>query len=280
MTEESARVERATRTGAVQLLVQLTAGEVEVRAAHTDVAEVRLEPVMPGDEVAAELIDRAKISTVDGRFSVRVPQPAHGVTNVVAGRQVGIQAVSGQGNIVVGNNIYGGVVMGGNMYVGDGGVRVGGVNVGGSVAIGGAVRVIATVPSGSDVSGRTVSADMRVTADPEATTRTHVGKVVFNSTSGNLETVGAHRIEATTVSGDITAEGAKAMNISSTSGDVRAESLAGNLFARTISGDIRAHAVADCTVQAESVSGDVTVNRERGLTVNVSARSVSGRVRT
>lgn len=290
MTEQTeARTERAEHVGPVRLSAELSAGVIEVNAAHTDTAEVRLESINPGDEVAADLIARTRIETVGDRFTVRVPSPA----NVSGGRtHQGIQAAAGYGNVVVAGNIFGNVQVGGNMYVGDGGVRVGG-SVSGAV-FGGAVRMAVTVPSGSDVSGRTVSADMRViadplrvyadhqeaAADPEAATRTFVGKAEFKSTSGDLDTVGVHKVEATTIGGDVTTDGAKAMKVSTTSGDVRAESLAGDLFVRTVSGDIRAEAKVNCSVHAESVSGDVTVYRDHGLTVNVSARSVSGRVRT
>lgn len=262
---EGKRVEQLEHVGAVDLHLALTAGEIEVRAAATDVAEVTLEPVTPGDEVALDLIARTTVTKDGNSFAVRVPAPPGGVIG-------GVQSVVGNGNIVVGNIVGGISFVSGAVFVG--GRRV--VNQATVVSTGGLVRVTATVPGDSHVSAKTVSAPLTAYTDGGS----EFAEVVFTSTSGDLNTVGARRVNAHSVSGDITADGAQWMLANSTSGDVRADSLAGNLDVRSISGDIRVHAKAPCHVRASSVSGDVTVTRANGVTVSVDAGSVSGRVRT
>lgn len=253
---EGKRVEQLEHVGAVNLHLQLTAGEIEVRAAATDVAEVTLEPVTPGDEVALALIARTTVTKDGNSFAVRVPKPPNTVR-------------SGGTHVVVGD-IVGGLIINSGVYVG--GQHVTTVSSGGV----GMVRLTATVPGNSHVTAKTSSAPMYAFTDGGS----EFAEVVFNSTSGDLNTVGARRVNAHSVSGDITADSAQWMLANSTSGDVRAESLAGNLEARSISGDIRVHAKAPCHVRATSVSGDVTVTRASGVTVSVDAGSVSGRVRT
>ncbi len=268
MTEEK-RTEKVGHVGAVNLTLELMAGEIEVRAAKTDVAEVTLEPVYPGDEVALDLIARARIEAMANSFRVVVPAPPGGV--------VGRQTVYGNNNIVVGN-VIGNVVSVGDVY---GGIFIGGrgVAVGGHSVVahsGGLVRITATVPSESHVNAKTVAAPMTAQADVD----TAFAEVVFSSKSGDLTVVGARRVNAHSISGDITADGAQWMHANSTSGDIRAESLMGNLDARSVSGDIRVHAKTSCQVFASSVSGDVTVTKDSDTNVSVEASSVSGRVRT
>lgn len=271
MTEEK-RVEQLEHVGAVNLYVKVTSGGIEVRATKTDTAEVTLEPVTPGDEVALDLIARTTVTKEGGQFRVRVPKPPNTVT--------GVQSVYGNGNIVVGN-VSGTVIsvgdIVGGMTIGRGGVRIGGVAAQG-VVIGnaGQVRVTVTVPGESHISAETTSAPMNVYTDADV----QLAETVFTSVSGDLTAVGSRRVNAHSVSGDITADGAEWMLANSTSGDIRAESLTGSLNARSISGGVRAHAKADGSVTASSISGDVTVTRDRGVTVTVDAGSVSGRVRT
>lgn len=273
MTEEK-RTRVLEHTGAVNLNVDLTSGVIDVRASDIegDVAQVTLEPMFVGDEVAVGLIERAEIHMSANAVRVHVPPPPN------VGSVVGMQTVYGSNNIVVGN-VIGNVVSVGDVY---GGITIGGgrgVQVGGAVHIGGSpgqVRVTVTVPTASHVTAKTVSADMIATAVGNA----EFAEVVFTSKSGDLTAVGARRVNAHSISGNITADGAEWMHANSTSGDIRAESLAGNLDARSVSGDVRAHAVVDCSITASSVSGDINITRKAGVMVSVDAGSVSGRVRT
>ncbi|HET9144057.1 DUF4097 family beta strand repeat-containing protein [Actinophytocola sp.] len=272
MTEEK-RTRVLEHVGAVNLHIDVTTGSIEVRAsrAEGDVAQVTLEPVFPGDEVALALIERAEIHMSGSNVRVIVPAPpgsgrrvVYGSHNVVVGNVIG--------NVVSVGDVYGGIFVGGN-----GEVRIGSVG-GGTVHMGtpGQVRVTAMVPSDSHVTGKTVAGDMSVSTDGEA----EFAEVTFTSKNGDLRAVGARRVNAHTVAGDITASGARWMQANSVSGDISAESLAGELNARSVSGDIEVYAVADGSVTASTVSGDVRVTRSSGVNVSVNAGSVSGRVRT
>lgn len=213
------------------------------------------------------MITRARVDTSGNTFRVIVPSPPGGVISS------SVSTVYGNNNIVVGN-VFGAVVQAGDICIGRGGnVNAAGVVVSGS---GGLVRISATVPDGSHLSAKTTAASMNARAEKG----TAFSEVMFTSKSGDVDIVGARRVNVHSISGDITAEGVEWMHANSTSGDIRAEGLAGNLDARSVSGNVRAHARVSCTVSASSVSGDVTVSKDPGVNVAVDASSVSGRVRT
>jgi len=77
------------------------------------------------------------------------------------------------------------------------------------------------------------------------------------------------------VSGDIDLDGVASLDASTTSGDVTVRAFAGSGQVRTVSGDVRVHAVRESSLRASTVSGDVSVTGER---VALDASSVSGRV--
>lgn len=87
----------AEHTGAVRLLVELAAGLVTIGTDDTEVdtAEVRLEPVTPGDALAEDLIDHAEVHDHGDYFEVRVPSPATSLASGDGALQATVRAPAG-----------------------------------------------------------------------------------------------------------------------------------------------------------------------------------------
>lgn len=228
----------ASESGPMALVVDVMAGEVEVIAEEREFAEVALEPVEAGDSVAEDLIERAACSTTAGELRVRLPRPDSNVSGAMSFSGGSVTVFSGNVTIVNGR------------AAGD--ARV--------VSTGGGVRIVARVPQGSAVEAETVSADVR-------------------TRGGQLRSV-----DARSVSGDLdleqagTGQAGNAVRAKTTSGDLTVRRLAGRASVRTVSGDVRLHAVADVEVEARAVSGDVRVTSDNGRSVQARAKSVSGDV--
>ncbi|KAA5829564.1 DUF4097 domain-containing protein [Saccharopolyspora hirsuta] len=270
----SKRVEHRER-GMVQFELDMAAGEVTVIIEDRERAEVVLEPLVPGDEVAEDLIARTQVTAP--RFpvmNVRIPHPAPG-SGTYHVDQMSVHVTAGLVQCVVSS--------------GDAVIVNGQVLTGTPVMCGG-VKVTARLPLGSEVWATTVSADVDVQGWADY--------VRFSSTSGDLHVDGATDVRVRTVSGAVDAEALTTLDFNTTSGSVtvgRAWSVEG----RTISGDIaidrltgefallrsesgtlRLHAVGDCRVTAVTVSGDIAITAPEAARVDARTRSVSGRVRT
>lgn len=265
-----------TEPGPMTFEVDLSAGEVEVVVEDREYAEVWLEPVHAGDEVAAELIEGSTHSCRGGVLDLRVPHPKP-------------TAIGAGGAVIAGsvNNVT--VFSGGNMTVVNGQV-VGWSGTVGHVTTGGAVRVTARLPQCSAVSAATVSADL--------STRNPVEGVRFRTKSGDLEVAECRLVKAQTVSGDVRVDEVGSVEVSTTSGDFTARSVedfavtsvSGDIRvqrwsgaradARSVSGDVDIHAAIDGPVAVSTVSGDIRLTAGDGVTVRPMTSTVTGRVRT
>jgi hypothetical protein len=130
-------------------------------------------------------------------------------------------------------------------------------------------RVVATVPSGTDIDISSTSAEVRLSG--------RLGIVRVRTTSGDVHIGDALRLDVTTASGDVSCGdiGGEA-SVTSLSGDCTITSVASNLQATLTSGDLR---VDECCgdVHAGSTSGDVRVGRCGGSDIEMT--SISGDVR-
>jgi hypothetical protein len=260
----------AEQAGPINLSLNVPVGSIEVIGEEIDVAEVTLRPLIEDDQVAIDMIKAARVSHTGRALFVEVPQPPGGASNVhsvIAGNVT---------DVIMCGNITGGVIVSGNNNITIGGRQM--VNAV-SIGSGGAVVAVARVPFGSSVQVQTLSADARVRTTPFPG-ENRLASVDVRSTSGDLQVEGVDRVRAQTISGDITSRGATLLRVKSTSGDVRAEGSRGNVEVKTISGDIDVYCLTSLNVVANSVSGDINVNSSGEARPTVSARSISGDVRT
>jgi DUF4097 and DUF4098 domain-containing protein YvlB len=147
-----------------------------------------------------------------------------------------------------------------------------------------------TVPAGSDCSVHTASADVRCLGEPgRLGIRTASGEVSIqavrkpseiHTASGDVS-VGEAEAAATlhTSSGQIQVAGARAdVTAMSASGDISIDDAGASVAARTVSGAISVARAALGQVEANSVSGDITVNVAHGTGVYLELSSLSGEV--
>ncbi|MER7011513.1 DUF4097 family beta strand repeat-containing protein [Saccharopolyspora sp. NPDC000359] len=263
--------------GPMQLKLDMAAGEVLVVIEEDrERAEVVLEPVVPGDEVAEDLIARTEVTGLATGWrvmDVRIPHPE--LTRVGAGIHQSFGSIA-QGAVVTGVVVVNGQVISGNPTQG--------------MVSGGGVRVTARVPVGSEVWPTTVSADVDIQGRPEC--------IRFTSTSGDLRVDTATEVWTRTVSGDVDLGACLAVNADTTSGSVIV-GRAWSVEARTVSGDVtidrfigdaarlrstsgtlRLHASTTCKVTAVTTSGGIAITADDPPLVEVFAHSISGRVRT
>ncbi|MEV0057262.1 DUF4097 family beta strand repeat-containing protein [Saccharopolyspora shandongensis] len=266
-----------TELGEMTFELDMADGQVEILLEDRERAEILLEPVMAGDEVAADLISRTRHTSRGSVLDLRVPHPAPTVLS--GGRTVIHQSFGhvGRGAVVTGVVMVNGQVISGNTATTH-------------VVGGGGVKVTARLPHGSRLKATTVSADV--------VANEHLPTVDFQSTSGDMYVFSTDRLRAHTISGDVTVDTADQVNAEATSGDVRigeardirARTISGDIDAgrligsraqlKSVSGDVRLHAKDDAEVTARTVSGDIRITAYDGVRVNAHARSVSGRVRT
>jgi DUF4097 and DUF4098 domain-containing protein YvlB len=128
------------------------------------------------------------------------------------------------------------------------------------------VRVVAHVPSSSDVEVRTPSGDVEL--------RGTLGAVRIRSASGDLDAEHVERLEVNTASGDARLRSATGdASFNTASGDVSVGRVDGRLVASLASGDLRAER-AGGAVDVGTASGDVSIERCDGDDIVV--KTVSG----
>jgi len=150
------------------------------------------------------------------------------------------------------------------------------------------IRLRVSSPEGTHVRAETASADLRG--------RGHFGSLQAKAASGDVdldEIAGDVEVEAasgdvnlgsvggatdiSTASGDIRLARADGpLTARAASGDVRVDEASGGTKIRTASGDQRIGAVAEGSVELQSMSGDITVGVRQGSNLWVDARAMSG----
>ncbi|TCP56981.1 hypothetical protein EV191_101931 [Tamaricihabitans halophyticus] len=246
-----------THTTEEPMHLVLSAGSATQVTVYADAtitaANVVLEPVQPGDPRATEVIERAWSETAGPRLTVRLPDsPA---TNGMV--------TSSNGTVHVNS-----VVSHGGVTIVDGQVIT---NTGRQLTPSGGVRVIAYVPRRSFLTVTTAAARL----DAEGTFE----DVDVRTVSGEIAIGTARDVHARTMSGGVLVRSAQRVHGRSVSGDVRVARFVEFAKLNTTSGDIAAHATGDALVRALSVSGDIDITHDPGVSVAASVRSVSGRVR-
>ncbi|MEU2873776.1 DUF4097 family beta strand repeat-containing protein [Streptomyces olivoreticuli] len=248
-------------TGPVVLGLDLPMGSVHVQVLGS-ITTARV--VLRTDDSsgpAADAVSRARSSQNGQALSVEVPEiPGNVMTQSIRGNRV-VQSMG---------TVYGEVV---GMTIVGGRVTTGGTGVIGTVS---PVEAVVTLPVGSCLAVVSQSADARVYGGD-------VEIMDFRSVSGDLRVDGARHLSASTTSGDVmVGRLADRLTARSVSGDITVDSYSGSgAELTTTSGDIgiRATGQAAGVLRASTVSGDVRVTGGREQ-LRVSARSVSGRVRT
>lgn len=151
------------------------------------------------------------------------------------------------------------------------------------------VRVTARVPVGSPTRIRTLSADVdgagrlgptKLNTGSGNVSLTRVGgDLVVKTASGNLRAEQVDgRLIGHSASGDLTVEKVVgAVDVKSASGDVRIARAEADVTVRSASGDLRLDIARQGTVNATTVSGDVSVGVEPGAGVWLDLNSLSGR---
>jgi DUF4097 and DUF4098 domain-containing protein YvlB len=138
-----------------------------------------------------------------------------------------------------------------------------------------------TVAADVDARGRygrldvkTVSADVQLEeVEGDARVKSVSGDVRVDRVGGKLG--------VQSVSGDLKVERVDGVaELRTVSGDIRVEAAASSVTVQTVSGDQEIAAVTEGTVQAKSVSGDVTIGVAPGASVWIDAKSVSGSTRS
>jgi hypothetical protein len=206
-----------------------------------------------------EIVNGTRPTLDDGRWGLVLPTP-EATGNVIR-----------HGNAVI-TNFGSGVVVTGDSMTFVNGRLVGGTNIR-TISASEPVRLFVTLPAGSRL-------DVRQTAGTLAV-RGALTEARISGTSADvdIETVGMLR--ARTISGSVTAElvtGRSAVN--TVSGGIDITEADGDVTAQTVSGSISVGTASDISVDAESVSGNVTVRPRGAAQPDVRAHSVSGRVRT
>ena len=257
-----------TSPGPVDFSLDVDVADVVVHVGEYEVAVVVLEPVDPADEDTARLIEQTT-HTSNGRvFTVRVPRPAggHGGTTVV---QRGPGHVSVVGQVVTGSVV--GLVLGGDAH---GSTIVNGQVISGSgtTFVGSrGMRITVHLPVGSSLSLAGQS--------PDLTTYGPLRRVDAKTVSGRLDVAEAAIAQLASMSGGVRVRACPDVHAETMSGSVVVQELAGRAIVSTMSGDVRIHAVADSTVSARTMSGDIDLTAPAGVEIGTETRTMSGRVR-
>ncbi|MFH8786297.1 DUF4097 family beta strand repeat-containing protein [Streptomyces roseoverticillatus] len=246
-------------TGPVVLGLDLPMGAIDVQVFES-VTTAGVVLITDDDSgPAAEAVARARSSQNGQAMTVEVPEIGN---NVIMQSFQGNRLVQQMG--VVNGTVTGAVIIGGRVMSGGGG---------GMVTVS-PIRARVTLPAGSSLGIVSQSSDARIYGDIE--------QVEFRSVSGDLHVQAVRHLNASTTSGDVMADRAAGrVTARSVSGDIGVERYHGEAAdLSTTSGDVSVTAVGQASgvLRAHSVSGDVTVTGAGAL--QVSARSVSGRVRT
>lgn len=241
------------------LTFDLTAGYAEVTVTVSPGAEAAFAELSGPDEVVSEAADFSR----PGRWSLNLPAPAPTVFS-----SGGVQIVNhGGGQVIQAGHIYG------NITMFNGRMQVGGLQMTDATVVPGPepVRLNVTLPAGSLLAARVESGTLA--------TRGHLDSADISGMSAGVEVDSAGDLAAETISGRISVGSVTGeARLTSTSGRIRVGDAAGPVAAETVSGGIDITVSAPVTVQAESVSGSITV-RTGGTDPDVRAHSVSGRTR-
>lgn len=133
----------------------------------------------------------------------------------------------------------------------------------------GSARVVADVPTGTDVHMKSASADLSA--------RGALGALRVRSASGDVRADDVVRVEVSVASGDVRVELVRDdAEVRATSGDVILGAVGGRLSATLTSGDLEAGEISG-DADIEAASGDITIRRCDGSTV--AARTLSGDIR-
>jgi hypothetical protein len=227
--------------GALQLDLELPAGELELEAAETATTEVVLEPI-DDDDATRAVIERSRVE-------LRPRGEGHElVVEVPAERGFGIR-------------------------VG----RTARVRLRVRCPEGAAVKV-RTRSADVEARGRFGPTDVKTFSGDIALASVE-GDAWLNSTSGDVQVASVTGgLELKTVSGDaqVGSVGGE-LKVDAVSGDVRVDGAAGSVTSKTVSGDQRL-TVAEGKVALVSVSGDLEARVRPGSRVFVDANAVSGEV--
>jgi DUF4097 and DUF4098 domain-containing protein YvlB len=130
----------------------------------------------------------------------------------------------------------------------------------------GNIRIVASVPPGSDLEVSSASADIHIDVE--------LREVICRTASGDVSFRSADSIEVKTASGAVRGERVDGdVRVNSASGDIMIDQIGGRLTAALASGDVRVDKVGG-DVRANSASGDVRIDRFLGDEVTI--KSVSG----
>ena len=236
-------------------LALLTAGVITVTAEDDrERAEVVL-TTADDEGTAADAINAATVHQDRAHLTVRLPDLGADNVNSTVIQTGGSVSVIQTAGVVRGNVTGLSITGSGDVFVN--GRRIDVTGGAGTVHVStgsGPIRIEARVPLGSSLAARTQSADV--------------------ITHGVL-----HAVTARTMSGDVQLDTVHDFTAKTMSGDVIVDRLTGDGQAKTMSGTVRVDAPATgaipATLSASSMSGDV---RTSGA-IQVSARSMSGRVR-
>ncbi|WP_062214651.1 DUF4097 family beta strand repeat-containing protein [Streptomyces sp. NBRC 109706] len=136
------------------------------------------------------------------------------------------------------------------------------------------ITIDVTVPENSSVTARTNSADITIAGTiTDATAATQ---------SGHIHIERAANTSAKTHLGNITLGHTQIADANTRSGDINILNASGHIWATTESGDIAAHATAECGITADTRSGDITITATApaiAARLSVRTRTKSGRVR-
>jgi DUF4097 and DUF4098 domain-containing protein YvlB len=131
-----------------------------------------------------------------------------------------------------------------------------------------------TVPRGATVHLKTRDGDIEVT---------DVGEAMLETMSGNLIARRIARgLEASTLGGDISVSNAggnvrlRAVSGNIEAADLRSTEAANEFEARTVSGDLSLEKIAQARVDANTVSGDITMDFSPGRTGRYNVKTTSG----
>jgi hypothetical protein len=144
-----------------------------------------------------------------------------------------------------------------------------------------------TVPTNSGIRIQSQAADVTVvgvsnrletrTASGDVTVDQVAGRAVVQTASGDVSIAATGDCDIKTASGEITVGkvGASAL-VHSTSGDIEIGSPAGNVNARSVSGEITVRDVVTGRTELTTVSGDVEVGIHAGTLTAVDVNTISG----
>jgi DUF4097 and DUF4098 domain-containing protein YvlB len=153
----------------------------------------------------------------------------------------------------------------------------------------GSIRIVASVPPGSDLEVSSASADIHVEVDlREVICRTASGDVSFRSADSIEVKTASGTVRGERVDGDVRVNSASGdimidqiggrLTAALASGDVRADKVSGDLRANSASGDVRIDRFLGDEVTIKSVSGDLVIGFPKGITLDAEVNTLSGSV--